>query len=56
MPKLIKYAFVSNENSYLIKVMCEFCGKIFNDIEKAKKCEINHINEKLKEIFGGNIY
>ena len=59
MAKFIGYAMLSaNENSinegYLVKAMCEFCGKKFGSIEEARKCETKHINDminiKFKEI------
>lgn len=55
MAKLVKYGLLStNKNTidhgYLIKAMCEFCGKKFNSVEEAKKCEVKHIDNCIKGV------
>lgn len=60
MAKLITYGMLSTNNNAvagnLVKAQCEICGRKFGSIEEARKCETEHLNKAISDLFKGEIY
>lgn len=55
MAHLISYGMLStSDNSLagnLVKAQCDFCGRKYGSIEEARKCENEHLNSIINNLY-----